>query len=74
MHYVSIYQFNALSGLEMFGPGYESRTVLAKEGLPDGNVSLKLKNVQVSDEGSYRCIVKSTGWIDNTQTALHVTG
>ncbi|KAL8176309.1 UNVERIFIED_CONTAM: hypothetical protein K2H54_030689 [Gekko kuhli] len=72
--YVSIYQFKAASLLETFGHGYESRTVLAKEGLPNGNVSLKLKNVQVTDEGSYRCIVKSTSWSDNTKTALCVTG
>nr|XP_056720370.1 butyrophilin subfamily 1 member A1-like [Euleptes europaea] len=73
-NYVNIYQFKAPSGLETFGQGYKSRTMMTKEGLPNGNVSLKLKNVQVTDEGTYRCIVKSTGWSDNTQTVLYVAG
>uniref|UniRef100_A0ACB8EV53 Uncharacterized protein n=1 Tax=Sphaerodactylus townsendi TaxID=933632 RepID=A0ACB8EV53_9SAUR len=71
---VNIYQFKAMGDLETFGQGYQSRTAMAKEGLVNGNVSLNLKNVQVADEGTYRCIVKSTGWSSFTRTVLHVTG
>ncbi|XP_077170442.1 butyrophilin-like protein 1 isoform X2 [Paroedura picta] len=73
-NYENIYEFNSYAGLEIFGRGYESRTALAKEGLPSGNMSLKLKNVRIIDEGSYRCIIRSTGWRADSQTTLHVTG
>ncbi|KAJ6653010.1 hypothetical protein lerEdw1_010215 [Lerista edwardsae] len=71
----SIYQFTAATGQETFGPGYQGRAMLAtKEGMATGNVSLKLKKVQVSDGGTYSCIVKSSDWVAETQTVLHIAG
>lgn len=74
-YFKNIYQFTAVTGQESFGPGYQARALLAiKERMATGNVSLKLKNVQVSDEGIYWCIVRSGHWIAETQTVLHVAG
>uniref|UniRef100_W5K9Y0 Ig-like domain-containing protein n=1 Tax=Astyanax mexicanus TaxID=7994 RepID=W5K9Y0_ASTMX len=41
-------------------PSYRGRTAVFKEELKNGDVSLKLSNVRVSDEGEYRCRVDST--------------
>lgn len=57
-----IYQYTSLSDQEVFGQGYEEKAVFSKEGLTSGNVSLKLKTLQMADEGSYRCMVTSTHW------------
>ncbi|XP_062992803.1 butyrophilin-like protein 9 [Elgaria multicarinata webbii] len=71
-HVNNIYQFKALTDQEIFGQGYRDRAVLTKNGMASGNVSLMLKKVQVSDEGTYSCIVKSIDWTADTQTILHV--
>ncbi|KAJ6650728.1 hypothetical protein lerEdw1_004207 [Lerista edwardsae] len=73
-HVDNIYQFRAVTGQETFGPGYQGRIGLMKEGMATGNVSLKLKKVQVTDEGTYSCIVKSNRWSADTRTVLQVAG
>ncbi|XP_077684959.1 CD276 antigen [Eretmochelys imbricata] len=40
------------------GSGYVNRTALFYEELPRGNVSLLLRRVQISDEGSFTCFVR----------------
>lgn len=71
-HVDNIYQFTAATGQETFGPGYQGRIGLVKEGLATGNVSLKLKKVQVTDEGTYSCIVRSNHWSADNRTVLQV--
>ncbi|KAI4903317.1 hypothetical protein NFI96_001961 [Prochilodus magdalenae] len=44
---------------------YRGRTALFKEELWKGNTSLKLTMVQTSDEGAYKCLVKSASWYDD---------
>ncbi|EMP31819.1 Zinc-binding protein A33 [Chelonia mydas] len=51
-HYV-----NGHDALQKQNPHYRGRTELFKEGLPNGNVSLLLKKVQVADGGSYVCFI-----------------
>ncbi|XP_029932738.1 butyrophilin subfamily 3 member A2-like [Myripristis murdjan] len=51
-------------------PQYKNRTVLFVDELKNGNVSLKLFRVTISDEGRYRCFIPSIGRGDFIQ--LHV--
>ncbi|KAI4889573.1 hypothetical protein NFI96_009706 [Prochilodus magdalenae] len=52
---------------------YRGRTALFKEELWEGNTSLKLAVVQTSDEGTYKCLVKSaSGYDDITVHVLQV--
>lgn len=51
-HYV-----NGHDALQKQNPHYRGRTELFKEELPNGNVSLLLKKVQVADGGSYVCFI-----------------
>ncbi|XP_028975987.2 butyrophilin subfamily 1 member A1 [Esox lucius] len=46
-------------------PSYTGRTSLFKEELWRGNTSLKLTRVQGSDEGQYKCFIKSQNWYDD---------
>ncbi|KAM6451974.1 butyrophilin subfamily 1 member A1-like isoform 1-T2 [Liasis olivaceus] len=69
----NIYRFTASIDEAIYGQDYKARAVVSKEGLNTGDVSLKLENVQMSDEGSYSCFVKSADdWIDQVQIVLHV--
>nr|XP_012771744.2 butyrophilin subfamily 2 member A2 [Maylandia zebra] len=42
---------------EMKNPAFEYRTSLIMKKLKDGNISLRISNVQVSDTGKYQCLV-----------------
>ncbi|KAL6490758.1 hypothetical protein MHYP_G00011030 [Metynnis hypsauchen] len=44
---------------------YRGRTALFKEELLKGNISLKLSDIQIYDEGTYKCLVKSETWFDD---------
>ncbi|XP_017555162.1 butyrophilin subfamily 1 member A1-like [Pygocentrus nattereri] len=44
---------------------YKGRTALFKEELLKGNTSLKLSDIQIYDEGTYKCLVKSENWFDD---------
>ncbi|XP_076842216.1 ribonuclease inhibitor-like isoform X2 [Brachyhypopomus gauderio] len=57
-------------------PSYINRTSLFIEKLQQGNTSLLLKKVQVSDGGLYRCRVDSDQWKDsvNVQLRIEATG
>ncbi|KAJ7987463.1 hypothetical protein DPEC_G00326760 [Dallia pectoralis] len=57
-------------------PSYKGRTSLFKEELRRGNASLKLTRVQVSDEGHYKCFIKSKDWYDDItiQVLLNAVG
>ncbi|XP_076839618.1 myelin-oligodendrocyte glycoprotein-like isoform X1 [Brachyhypopomus gauderio] len=44
---------------------YRGRTGLFKEELQKGNTSLKLSAVQPSDQGVYKCLIRSSDWYDD---------
>ncbi|XP_053129076.1 CD276 antigen isoform X2 [Hemicordylus capensis] len=44
--------------LESQGTGYANRTALFYDQLPQGNVSLLLRRVRISDEGSFTCFIR----------------
>ncbi|XP_010903100.2 butyrophilin subfamily 2 member A2-like isoform X2 [Esox lucius] len=53
-------------------PSYRGRTSLFKEELWRGNTSLKLTRVQGTDEGRYKCFIKSKDWYDDVSLRVLV--
>lgn len=51
-------------------PDYRGRTTLSKVALHNGNASLKLANVQISDHGDYTCLIQDGSW--RHQLTMHV--
>ncbi|KAI5610920.1 butyrophilin-like protein 3, partial [Silurus asotus] len=49
---------------------YRGRTSVFKEDLQNGNTSLKLSAIRVSDEGEYRCLVEDKSM--SNETTVHV--
>ncbi|XP_062372353.1 butyrophilin subfamily 3 member A1-like [Sardina pilchardus] len=53
---------------------YRGRTALFKEELSSGNISLKLTNVKVSDEGDYTCSIQDGHWHEEISFKIRVNG
>ncbi|XP_065426853.1 butyrophilin subfamily 3 member A1-like [Chrysemys picta bellii] len=68
----TVHEYRAQTGQDVPGQKYQGRTALLKDGFTTGNVSLKLKNVQPADEGTYSCIVKSNEWSADAATELKI--
>ncbi|XP_030632531.1 butyrophilin subfamily 2 member A1-like [Chanos chanos] len=51
---------------------YRGRAALFKEELQKGNTSLKLSRVRASDEGEYKCFVRSLSWFDDVTTEVRI--
>ncbi|XP_065427539.1 butyrophilin subfamily 3 member A2-like [Chrysemys picta bellii] len=52
------------------GEGYQTRTELFLQEFSSGNVSLKLKQLQVADAGTYHCFVRNPEWTLEATTEL----
>ncbi|XP_035985645.1 butyrophilin subfamily 1 member A1-like [Fundulus heteroclitus] len=58
---------------EMKDPDFEYRTSLIMREVKNGNVSLRISNVKLSDEGTYRClIIQKNGTRDESKVKLVV--
>ncbi|XP_044839272.1 butyrophilin subfamily 1 member A1-like isoform X2 [Mauremys mutica] len=55
-------------------PDYHGRTELLKDGIMDGNVSLRILNISRSDEGRYSCFVQSYAFYEEAVLELKVAG
>ncbi|XP_049329003.1 butyrophilin-like protein 2 [Astyanax mexicanus] len=53
---------------------YRGRTALFKEELKKGNASLILSALQPSDDGAYKCLIRSFGWYDDVTLYVEVKG
>ncbi|KAG9262204.1 hypothetical protein AMEX_G23943 [Astyanax mexicanus] len=53
---------------------YRGRTALFKEELKKGNASLKLSALQPSDDGAYKCLIRSFDWYDDVTLYVEVKG
>ncbi|XP_030635082.1 butyrophilin subfamily 1 member A1-like [Chanos chanos] len=51
---------------------YRGRTALFKDELQEGNASLKLSGVKVSDEGGYKCLIQSQNKYDDVNIQVKV--
>ncbi|NWH23533.1 BT3A3 protein, partial [Grus americana] len=56
------------------GKSYKGRTAFFTSQVRRGNLSLKLRNIQVSDKGKYLCKVAYSNWYRETYVELDVTG
>ncbi|XP_063324362.1 selection and upkeep of intraepithelial T-cells protein 1-like isoform X1 [Pelmatolapia mariae] len=56
MEYVHLYRHNR-EMTDMKIPSYFGRTALFTDGLREGNISLRITNVTLEDEGRYRCSI-----------------
>nr|XP_023968414.1 butyrophilin subfamily 3 member A1-like isoform X3 [Chrysemys picta bellii] len=61
-------------GSEVQGTGYQGRTELVIQGLANGNVSLRIRDIQLSDEGQHLCEVQSPTHYSTALLELSVTG
>uniref|UniRef100_A0A673G8R9 Ig-like domain-containing protein n=1 Tax=Sinocyclocheilus rhinocerous TaxID=307959 RepID=A0A673G8R9_9TELE len=69
---VFIYEY--VHGKEIRHRHYEDRVGLIIQELSRGNIILTLKNVQLSDSGSYTCQVKYEEYTGEKKIELHVGG
>ncbi|KFW06928.1 V-set domain containing T-cell activation inhibitor 1, partial [Fulmarus glacialis] len=53
---------------------YKGRTAFFASQVRRGNLSLKLRNIQVSDKGKYTCKVAYSNWYREAYVELDVTG
>ncbi|XP_028677314.1 butyrophilin subfamily 3 member A2-like isoform X2 [Erpetoichthys calabaricus] len=52
--------------------GYQERTELFKPSLGEGDVSLLLKSIKISDRGNYTCSVVTSNWFSDASLSLEV--
>uniref|UniRef100_A0A8C8SK62 Butyrophilin subfamily 1 member A1-like n=1 Tax=Pelusios castaneus TaxID=367368 RepID=A0A8C8SK62_9SAUR len=55
-------------------PEYVGRTEFVKDGIGDGSVALRLRNIRPSDEGQYTCYFQSTYFYHDAILELKVAG
>ncbi|XDA69926.1 hypothetical protein R6Z07M_000289 [Ovis aries] len=55
-------------------PAYVNRTEFVKEAIRQGKVTLRLRNISVSDDGSYQCSFKGNGISDGASMNLSIAG
>ncbi|XP_043853203.1 myelin-oligodendrocyte glycoprotein-like [Dromiciops gliroides] len=58
--------------VETQGPGFEGRTELLKHDLAKGNVTLRIRKVQLSDSGNYTCHFRSPYYYNEAHFELQV--
>uniref|UniRef100_A0A8C3T0H9 Ig-like domain-containing protein n=1 Tax=Chelydra serpentina TaxID=8475 RepID=A0A8C3T0H9_CHESE len=64
-------------GKDQYGqqmPDYRGRTELLKAGIMDGNVSLQILNIRLSDEGQYNCFVQDGPFYEEALMELKIAG
>ncbi|XP_014344349.1 CD276 antigen isoform X2 [Latimeria chalumnae] len=68
-----IHSYSSKQGqLAKQGSNYVNRTALFQHELPHGNASLLLRQVQISDEGSFTCFVSTTKEYNSAAVTLQV--
>ncbi|KAM7134211.1 butyrophilin subfamily 3 member A2-like [Macrochelys suwanniensis] len=70
--FVLVHEYMDEGTQELPGEGYQNRTELFLQEFSSGNVSLKLKQLQVADAGKYHCFVRNPQWSLEATTELQV--
>nr|XP_032627887.1 butyrophilin subfamily 3 member A1-like [Chelonoidis abingdonii] len=69
---VVIHEYMNEGTQDLPGEGYQTRTELFPQEFSSGNISLKLKRLQVADAGTYQCLVTNREWTQEASTELQV--
>nr|XP_025038142.1 butyrophilin-like protein 9 [Pelodiscus sinensis] len=70
--FIVVHEYLKEGTQELPGQGYQTRTELFLSEFHRGNISLKLKRLQVADDGQYRCFARSLEWSLDATTELRV--
>ncbi|EMP26398.1 Butyrophilin subfamily 3 member A3 [Chelonia mydas] len=70
--FVTVHKYSDEGSQDLPGEGYQTRTELFPQEFSSGNVSLKLKGLQVVDAGTYHCFVRNPEWSQEATTELRV--
>ncbi|XP_044843928.1 butyrophilin subfamily 3 member A2-like [Mauremys mutica] len=70
--FILVHEYMHEGTQDLPGEGYQTRTELFLQDFSSGNVSLKLKRVQVADTGTYHCFVRNPQWTLEATTELQV--
>ncbi|KAG6923471.1 butyrophilin subfamily 3 member A3 [Chelydra serpentina] len=70
--YISVHEYLDEGSRDQPGESYQTRTELFPQEFSRGNVSLKLKGLQVADAGTYHCLVRNPKWSQEATTELRV--
>ncbi|KAH1181130.1 hypothetical protein KIL84_002064, partial [Mauremys mutica] len=70
--YISVHEYLDEGSRDLPGESYQTRTELFLQEFSSGNVSLKLKQLQMTDAGTYQCLVRNPEWSQEAITELRV--
>ncbi|KAH1180597.1 hypothetical protein KIL84_001531, partial [Mauremys mutica] len=70
--FIPVHEYSDEGSQDLPGDSYQNRTELFLQEFSSGNVSLKLKRLQVADAGKYQCFVKNPEWSREATTELRV--
>ncbi|KAH1181150.1 hypothetical protein KIL84_002084 [Mauremys mutica] len=70
--YISVHEYSDEGSRDLPGERYQTRTELFRQEFSSGNVSLKLKQLQMADAGTYQCLVRNPEWSQEAITELRV--
>ncbi|XP_075771624.1 butyrophilin subfamily 2 member A2-like [Pelodiscus sinensis] len=70
--FTPVHEYSDVGPSEQPGEGYQNRTELFLQEFSNGNISLKLKRLQVADAGTYHCFVRNPQWSQEATTELQV--
>uniref|UniRef100_K7GBV8 Ig-like domain-containing protein n=1 Tax=Pelodiscus sinensis TaxID=13735 RepID=K7GBV8_PELSI len=70
--FILVHEYADRGTQELPGAGYQNRTELFPSDFSSGNISLKLKMLQITDNGKYQCFVRDAEWSHEAITELRV--
>ncbi|XP_044845191.1 butyrophilin subfamily 3 member A2-like [Mauremys mutica] len=70
--FITVHKYSDEGSQDLPGEGYQTRTELFLQEFSSGNVSLKLKGLQLADAGTYHCFVRNPAWSQEATTELRV--
>uniref|UniRef100_A0A8C3F4U8 Ig-like domain-containing protein n=1 Tax=Chrysemys picta bellii TaxID=8478 RepID=A0A8C3F4U8_CHRPI len=70
--FILVHEYMDKGTRDLSGVNYQNRTELFLQEFSSGNVSVKLKRLQVMDDGKYRCFVRNPQWSLEATTELRV--